>query len=167
MKKILLLLTIVSTVVFTSCSNDDDVYIDNDTLTEVFEVNNVNFIAAGNYTVTIPLNPQIFSSDVVLVYRLTGFDSLGDDIWELVPTVYFLDEGDLNYFTDFSRNSVSIYLDATFDPMLRQDFSLNQTFRIAIVPGYFSDNIDVTNYDAVMNALHITSDNDFQIIENL
>jgi hypothetical protein len=37
--------------------------------------------------------------------------------------------------------------------MLRQDFSLNQVFRIAIVPGYFSSTVDTSDYNAVMSAL--------------
>lgn len=164
MKRIFLLLSVVSTLTFTSCNNDDDINIDTDTISEVFEVANVNFIADGDFTVTIPLEPQIFASDVVLVYRLSGTDPLGDDIWEQIPTTYFLDEGALDYFTDFSRNSVSIYLDAEFDPLLRQDFSLNQVFRIAIVPGFFSNSVDVSDYDAVMNALS-NSGNEVQVIE--
>ena len=56
-------------------------------------------------------------------------------------------------FTDFSVNSVSIYLESNFDPMLRQDFSLNQIFRIVIVPGFFSEMLDSTDYDSVINSL--------------
>ncbi len=166
MRKIFLLLSVVGTLAFTSCDNDDDVvYIDNDTISEVFEVDNVNFVETGDYTVTIPLNPKIYSSDVVLVYRLSGVDPLGDDIWEQVPTTYFLPEGELNFFTDFSVNSVAIYLDAEFDPLLRQDFSLNQVFRIAIVPGYFSDTVDVNDFDAVMSALNAGGTHEIKVID--
>ncbi len=165
MRKIFLLLSVVGTLAFTSCDNDDDVYIDNDTISEVFEVANVNFVDTGDYTVTIPLNPTIYSSDVILVYRLSGTDPLGDDIWEQVPTRYYLDEGTLDYFTDFSVNSVAIYLDADFDPILRQDFSLNQVFRIAIVPGYFSDTVNVNDYDAVMSALSAGGSQQVKVIE--
>jgi hypothetical protein len=165
MRKIFLLLSVVGTLAFTSCDNDDDVYVDNDTISEVFEVANVNFVETGDYTVTIPLEPKIYSSDVVLVYRLSGTDPLGDDIWEQVPTRYYLDEGTLDYFTDFSVNSVAIYLDADFDPILRQDFSLNQVFRIVIVPGYFSDTVNVNDYDAVMSALSAGGNQEVQVIE--
>ena len=151
MKKILLLCSAVGMVSLASCNNDDNG--DNDTISEVFEVDNVNFIESGDYTITIPLEPRIYSSDVVLVYRLSGADPQGADIWEQIPTTYFLDEGELNFFTDFSVNSVAIYLESTFDPMLRQDFSLNQVFRIAIVPGYFSSTVDTSDYNAVMSAL--------------
>jgi len=156
MKKIFLLLGAVSTLALTSCDWDDDHthdYVDHDTISEVFEVDNVNFTAAGDFTATIPLDPEIYSSDVVLVYRLSDTDPLGADIWEMIPTTYNLPEGSLSYFTDFSVNSVAIYLDSTFDPLARPDFSLDQIFRIVIVPGYFSENVDTSNYNAVMSAL--------------
>jgi len=152
MKKIFLLLSIVSVFGLTSCSNDDD-RPDNDTFPEVFEVNNVNFIASGNFQALVPLSPKIFSSDVVLVYRLAGANQLGNDIWEPIPTTYNLTEGQLNYNFDFSQDEVVLYLDTTFDPMLRQDFSLNQVFRIVLVPGYVAQNLDSKNYDVVMSAL--------------
>ncbi|MHA3788595.1 hypothetical protein ACX0HA_10325 [Flavobacterium hauense] len=152
MKKIFLLLSIVSVFGLASCSNDDD-RPDNDTFPEVFEVNNVNFIASGNFQALVPLSPKIFSSDVVLVYRLAGANQLGNDIWEPIPTTYNLTEGQLNYNFDFSQDEVVLYLDTTFDPMLRQDFSLNQVFRIVLVPGYVAQNLDSKNYDVVMSAL--------------
>ncbi len=37
-------------------------------------------------------------SDVVLVYRLTGANDLGNDIWEPNPTSYDLPEGSLRYY---------------------------------------------------------------------
>lgn len=152
MKKIFLLLSIVSVFGLTSCNNDDD-NVDFDTYPEVFEVDNVNFTAAANYQVLVPLNPKILPNDVVLVYRLSGANQLGNDIWEPIPTTYNLDEGQLDYNFDFSQNEVVIYLDTTFDPMLRQDFSLNQIFRIVLVPGYVAQNLDSNNYDVVMSAL--------------
>ncbi|PZR22518.1 MAG: hypothetical protein DI539_05475 [Flavobacterium psychrophilum] len=152
MKKIFLLLSIVSVFGLTGCSSDDD-NVDYDTYPEVFEVANVNFTAAANYQIVVPLNPKIYPNDVVLVYRLSGANQLGNDIWEPIPTTYNLPQGQLNYNFDFSQDDVAIYLDASFDPMQRQDFSLNQIFRIVLVPGYVAQNLDSNNYDVVMSAL--------------
>jgi len=159
MKKIFLLLTVIG-LSLTSCSDDD---VDRDTFSEVFEVDNVNFLQSGNFSVTVPLNPQIYASDVILVYRLAGANSQGNDIWEPIPTTYNLAEGQLNYFFDFSRNDVVVYLDSDFDPMLRQDFSLGQVLRIVIVPGYFSQSVDINNYDAVISALNTKQGGEVQI----
>ncbi|MCO6146622.1 hypothetical protein [Flavobacterium sp. NRK1] len=151
MKKIFLLLSIVGVFGLTGCSNDDDV--DYDTYPEIFEVDNVNFTQSGDYQILVPLNPKILSTDVVLVYRLSGANDLGNDIWEPIPTSYDLPEGSLKYFFDFSQDDVVIYLDADFDPILRQDFSLNQIFRIVLVPGYVAENLDNNDFDTVMSAI--------------
>lgn len=149
MKKIFLLLSIISTFTFTSCNVDDD-EIDNDTIGEMFHVDNVNFVASGQYRALIPLNPTIYSSDVILVYRWAGVNSRNNDIWEPVPNTYNLDEGRLSYFFDFSVDDVVLYLESEFDPMLRQDFSLNQSFRIVIVPAWDNSAKINMSYDAVV-----------------
>lgn len=150
MKKIFLLLSIVSVLGLTSCGSDD---IGPDTYPEVFEVDNVNFIASGDFQALIPLEPKIYSTDVVLVYRLAGTNQLGNDIWEPIPTTYNLPEGQLDYNFDFSQDDVVIYLDTDFDPMLRQDFSLNQVFRIVLVPAWMAKDLNTNDYDAVMSAV--------------
>lgn len=164
MKKIFLLLSIVSVFGLTSCNNDDDV--DYDTYPEVFETNPaVNFLpdADNIYSVTVPLNPKIYPSDVVLVYRLAGTNNLGNDIWEPIPTDYDLDQGTLKYYFDFSQDDVVIYLVSSFDPAIRPDFSRNQIFRIALVPGYVAQNVDTNNYDAVMSAIKEVNNGSVQI----
>lgn len=161
MKKIFLLLSIVGVFGLTSCESDDD--LDYDTYPEIFEVDNVNFIASGNFEAIIPLDPPIYSTDVVMVYRLSGVNNFGNDIWEPIPTTYNLNEGQLDYNFDFSQDDVVIYLDATFDPMLRQDFSLNQVFRIVLVPGYVAENLNSNDYDAVMSAVKDANNGSVQI----
>jgi hypothetical protein len=150
MKKIFLLLSIVSVFGLTSCGSDD---IGPDTYPEVFEVDNVNFIASGDFQALIPLEPKIYSTDVVLVYRLAGTNQLGNDIWEPIPTTYNLPQGQLDYNFDFSQDDVVIYLDADFDPMLTQQFSLNQVFRIVLVPAWMAKDLNTNDYDAVMSAV--------------
>lgn len=161
MKKIFLLLSIVGVFGLTSCESDDD--LDYDTYPEIFEVDNVNFIASGNFEAIIPLDPPIYSTDVVMVYRLSGVNNFGNDIWEPIPTTYNLNEGQLDYNFDFSQDDVVIYLDATFDPMLRQDFSLNQVFRIVLVPGYVAENLNSNDYDTVMSAVKDANNGSVQI----
>lgn len=151
MKKIFLLLSIVSVFGLTSCNNDDDIIVEQ--RPEVFEPAAINFLASGNYTVTVPLNPTIGYNETILIYRLSGSNNFGNDIWEPIPTTYNLQEGTLNYFFDFSMDDIVIYLDADFDPSLRPDFSLGQIFRVVILPGYVADNLNTNDYDTVMSAV--------------
>lgn len=152
MKKIFLLLSIVSVFGLTSCNNDDDVVVEQ--RPEMFEPQNaINFVASGDYQAIIPLNPTIPATSSILVYRLSGANNFGNDIWEPIPTSYDLPEGTLKYFFDFSQDDVVIYLDSDFDPNLRQDFSLNQIFRIVIVPSYVAQNLNSNDYDTVMSAI--------------
>jgi len=90
MKRIFLLLAMVGMTAFQSCSDDDTAdQIDTDTIAEVFEINqNTTFNAGNDYTISYPLIPQIYSSDMILVYRLSGDDG-GNDVWEALPQTYF------------------------------------------------------------------------------
>lgn len=155
MKKILLLFAATGLLTLTGCNNDDDTGLNNDqdTISEVFEVT-TSFNAAGQFTSYVPLDPQIFTSDVVLVYRLRSLPNASTDIWEPVPAEYDFDGGDvLKYNFDFDINGVNLYIDSNFDPTQRPTYFANQVFRIVIVPGYFSDTVNVNNYDLVMSAL--------------
>ena len=159
MKKILLLFTAVGFFSLTGCNNDDD-RVDNDTIAEVFEVDNVDFSSANLVnSITIPLNPTIFTSDVVLVYRLSGTDN-GDDVWEPLPSTYnFTDGGTLQYYFDFSIRSVVVYLESNFNTSNETGYTQNQVFRVVIVPGYFSKGtakVDYKDYNAVMTAYGLT-----------
>lgn len=133
---------------------------------EVFEVTG-SFTSNNNYTINVSLNPAIYNSDVVLVYELAGVVSGNTDVWKPLPAVYYLNDGrDLRYFFDFTRNDVQIYLDV-IDPSFNipDPYRINKTFRIVIVPGYFSlDGIDTSDINAVMNALSLTS-NSVQLLD--
>jgi len=163
MKKILLLFTALGALTLSSCSNDDDVK--SDTIGEVFEVNNVFFTAAGNYSITVPLDPVIYNNDVVLVYRLTGSDAQGNDVWSITPNIVYNDAGEARYTSDFSINSVVIYLDSDYDITLTPQLLQNQVFRIVIVPGSSNGQAksakvaDYSDYNAVIKQYGINESN--------
>lgn len=166
MKKIFLLLVTAAAVTFTSCNNDDDrSVVDNDTIGETFDVGNVNFFPDqdGIYAATVPLDPAIFDSDVILVYRQSGL-SAGNPVWDLMPNAYYLPEGELNYSADFSVNEVVLYVSAEFPLETNPQFTQNQRFRIVIVPSDFSDTVNTNDYNAVMSALD-KSENDVQMLD--
>ncbi|MFP5437854.1 MAG: hypothetical protein ACLGH8_08725 [Bacteroidia bacterium] len=161
MKKILLLFAAVGMLSMTSCTTEEHYDTqDTDTIAEVFVVNGVNFLpdSQGNMQITIPLNPAIYNSDMVLVYRNSGSNN-GKPIWEPVPTNYSLAQGSLQYYFDFTVDDVMLYLYSDFDPALRPDFTRNQTFRVVIVPGFLSNKgaktINTKDYNEVVKAFDI------------
>ncbi|MBP4138441.1 hypothetical protein [Flavobacterium geliluteum] len=161
MKKILTLFAVVGLFAFSSCSNDD---VDNDTISEVFE-RTVTFSAANNYSALISLNPAIFTSDMVLVYRLTGFDN-GQDVWKLVPETYYFPDGTLSfgYEYDFTINDVSINMFGYDLATVPGGNKVNQIFRVVIVPGYVSTNksvnkTDYSDYYAVIKKYNLDDTN--------
>jgi hypothetical protein len=160
MKKFTLVLAFIGMITLQGCSNNDDT-IDNDTISEVFELRNINFgFDGGNsYSIYQTLNPQIFPSDVILIYRLSGTIDSSTPIWQLIPRTLYLDQGELDYDFDFSKEDFTIYAGGTYDLTLTPSFLMNQTFRIVIIPGYFSNKmsgkVDTSDYNSVIKAYHI------------
>ncbi|OIQ22098.1 MAG: hypothetical protein BM557_01595 [Flavobacterium sp. MedPE-SWcel] len=167
MKKIFLLLSVIGTLTFTSCNNDDDVYVDTDTIGETIQLNNTNLtfdVNTGRYQLLYPLNPNIFDSDAVLVYRFTNDD--GFTVKQLIPRTLYLGGGDeVDYDFNYTSTDVLIYADATFDLSTAPEFINNQTFQIVILPSNFSSDIDVNDYDAVMSALNENGGNKVRVVE--
>ncbi|WP_338645733.1 hypothetical protein V5J73_10640 [Flavobacterium sp. KS-LB2] len=156
MKKITLFLVFIGMMTLQSCEvteiNDT---VDNDTISEVFEVT-TSFNSNNNYTTLVTFNPPIYSSDVVLVYHL--YDTVnGEDIWKLMPqTYYFSDGGELDFNFDYTRYNVNIFLSANFSlNTLPSSWTQNQTFRIAVIPANFAATVNKNNIDAVMSALKV------------
>lgn len=133
-----------------------------DTISEVFEVT-ANFTPSNNFQVFYDLNPSIYASDVMLVYELSGVNN-GVDIWKLLPQVYTFNQGIMQYNFDFTQHDFSIFMDATFDPMtLDSSWRMNKIFRIVIVPGYFSTQVNVEDINAVMSELSLNEDSIIQL----
>ena len=156
MKRIILLLAFVGTFAFQGCTVREETQII--VIPEVFEVS-ASFSAANNFERLVTLNPPIYSADMVLVYRL--FDVVGgQDVWRSLPQTVYLTQGELDYNFDFTRNDINIFLDSNFDlTTLSDTWALNQTFRIVIIPGYFSNKsnkvVDFNDYNAVIKAFNI------------
>ncbi|TDE02328.1 hypothetical protein [Flavobacterium hiemivividum] len=163
MKKISAILAVIGMIFISSCSGPegppgfDGLNGQDGLLAEVFELKNVDFSfnATDGYTIYRTLTPQIFESDNVLIYRMTGTVDVNTPIWQLIPRTLFLTEGELDYDFDFSKKDFTIYAGGNYNISTTPQYIKNQTFRIVIVPGSFSTSINKNNYADVMAALNI------------
>jgi hypothetical protein len=156
MKKIITLLAVVGMFSLQGCTTTDN-SVDNDTIAEVFEIKNINFVLdpVDGYIIYQKFTPTIYASDVVLIYRLSGTINSNTPIWQLIPRTLFLPQGELDYDFDFSQEDFTIYAGGNYNLSLTPQYLNNQTFRIVIVPASFSTSINKNNYNAVMGALNI------------
>lgn len=170
MKKVTLILALIGMITLQSCVTEEvvvDDTVDNDTISEVFELRNVNFSfnnSTGGYFIYRELNPQIFASDVILIYRLSDLIDSNTPVWQLIPRTVFFSNGDeLDYDFDFSKEDFTIYADGTYNLSNTPEFINNQTFRIVIVPGYLSNRmanpVDFNDYNAVIDYYKIDDKN--------
>ncbi len=166
MKRILLLLAVVGITTLSGCEGDPGPQGAPGPESEVFEVT-TDFVPDADpefsYRSFFDLNPAIFASDNVLIYELAAVQN-NLDVWKLLPQVYtFSDGGIAQYNFDFTTNDFSIFIDANFDrSTLPAAWVDNKTFRIVIVPGYFSRGgtpVDYTDYNAVIEAYGIDDSN--------
>lgn len=130
-------------------------------LGQVFEVT-VNFTAQNNYAtfIDIPQDIEVFESDVVLVYLLETVipDSTGPiDVWSLLPRTFYLENGSaVSYNFTHTFFDVELFLDGNANlSTLDNSFTLDQTFRIAILPADFAENpnIDLGDMNQVIQNL--------------
>lgn len=165
MKRIFLLLAVVAMTALQSCEGDqgppgqDGANVES----EVFELQNVSFqLNQNEYMIRRDLNPAILDADNILIYRMTGTIDAQTPIWQLIPRTLFLDEGELDYDFDFSAIDFTIYAGGTYNLATTPQFINNQTFRIVIVPGYFSrggNAVNFEDYNAVIKAYGIDDSN--------
>ncbi|MAX70227.1 MAG: dihydrolipoamide dehydrogenase [Flavobacteriaceae bacterium] len=122
-----------------------------------FEVN-LDFTSSNNYaeTVEIPLDIDLYESDMVLVYRLVDVVD-GYDVWKSLPeTVYVNDTEEFQYNFEHNFDFVTIFIEShpTFDyNLVLDDERINQIFRVVVLPVDLinSNDIDINNYGEVMN----------------
>lgn len=164
MKKLLSILSLIGFITFTSCNDDDTAnQVDRDTIAEVFEINqNTTFTAANNYRINYSLNPVIYNSDMIMIYRLAG-TSGALDIWEQLPQTYNFTDGELSYTFDFTVQDINLYLLFNGN-VLTPAFTDNQVFRVVIIPGYLSNKggaapVDFSDYNAVVKYYNINQQN--------
>jgi len=171
MKKILTLFAVVGLIAFSSCEGPegppgfDGEKGDPGFVSEVFELQNINFSfnSTDGYNIYQTLNPTIKDSDVLLIYRLTGTINSNTPIWQQIPRTVYTSQGDFDYDFDFSRQDFTIYAGGSYNLSLTPEFINNQTFRIVIIPGSFSDKSsikpDYSDYNAVIKKYNIDDSN--------
>lgn len=111
----------------------------------IFERNvNFNFDAQSNTLSTIinyPIDFQSREDDLVIVFLQNGIDEANNlPLWDALPRTFFLDDEPIVYHFNYSVGGVEILIDAGngFDKTsIPSDFTDNQLFRIAILPGQF------------------------------
>jgi hypothetical protein len=164
MKRIFLFLGVIVLTLFSSCTGPQGPQGNpgqDGLLAEVFELKNVNFgyNATDGYTIYQTLNPNIYGSDNILIYRMTGTINSTTPIWQSIPRTLFLQQGELDYDFDFSKQDFTIYAGGTYNLALTPAYINNQTFRIVIVPGAFSGkstkSVDFSDYNAVIKYYNI------------
>ncbi len=167
MKKIITLLCL-TTLLLTSCSNDDDV--DFDTIAQTIDlVDGVNFIAP-EYTILFSFvenRIEVFPSDAIAIFRRDGFSDTNQPIWEPLPTpaIFFDDGNDVFYRYNHTDTDVEIILESADPAALSTEFRQNVVFRIVVIPSARAQDktLDLTNYEALSSALDINSENIFTI----
>ena len=170
MKKLFLLLGIVTAGILSSCEGPAGPQGSTgySAESEVFELRNVDFAydSTHGYNIYRQLNPQILASDVMLIYRMSDVINPTTPVWQSIPRTLFLGTNmELDYDFDFSKQDFTIYAGGTYDLATTPTYIHNQTFRIVIIPGYFSNkssapaNVDLSDYNAVIRAYHIDDSN--------
>jgi hypothetical protein len=165
MKKIFSIFTIVVALTLTACQGDqgpsgeDGINI----LGSVFETT-IDFNPNNNYSalITIPLDIQVFESDVILVYLLEDVvpDGQGGsfDVWSQLPQTFFPSQGTLVYNFDHTFVDVRLFLGSNFNlDTLGSEFTNDQTFRIAILPAEFADT--TMGMDILLETINISEIN--------
>ncbi|MDO4728965.1 MAG: hypothetical protein Q4B43_08195 [Bacteroidota bacterium] len=114
----------------------------------------VSFSPSNGFNVTVPLPQQLYNSDVVIAYEMSGIDG-GNPIWKSLPSTYYVNGGEVRYFYDYTRNDIAFYLDTDLPPQaVPIQYVANKTFRIVILPAHLLSDVDVTNFDNLLEKIN-------------
>lgn len=163
MKNLVFFLSFVGILTFESCTfNEVDQSVDNDTVSQAFEIKNINFNYNSNdgfyiyNTFQRSFGSNLFDDETILIYRLTDLINSNTPVWQIIPRTIYLSGGrEIDYDFDFSKQDFTILASGNFDLELTPEFLDNQTFRIVIVPSNLIFSVDVTNYSEVMKSLNL------------
>ncbi|PQJ19079.1 MULTISPECIES: dihydrolipoamide dehydrogenase [Nonlabens] len=174
MKKIILL--VIAAVTFAACEGPQgppgfDGLDGVNVTAQSFEITTDFFAPDYAQLIPFPNNIQTFPDDMVLTYLLwdevPGNNGGTVDVWRLLPQVLYTDFGEFQYNYDATNGDVELFIDAPATTDLSQlapaDLQ-NQTFRIVILPVELAGTVDVTNYQEVMSAAQLST-NDIIVIE--
>lgn len=183
MKKILLSLSLLASVLFVSCTGPagsegleglpgpqgpkGDPGTSTNIVGTAFDVTGT-FNTGNDYRIYFEFpkdKVEVFESDAVLVYRQWETVKDGNNtlsVWRALPQTTFLPAGALQYNFDHTFVDVSMFVDTQFDrTTLESKWTANQKFRVVIVPADFPKNgrlakpIDYTNYEEVNELLQL------------
>ena len=166
MRKIVTMIVLIGITVLSSCEGPQGPAGQNGQdglLSEVFETTR-SFTNSNNFSNVVSYPHSIYSSDMVLVYRLDNIVG-GVDVWKLLPQTYYFNDGTLDFTYDFyfTKFDVNIVMNGSDLGTISDQFRINQTFRIVIIPGYFSGRsarkVDKNDYNAVIKAYNINDTN--------
>ena len=112
MKKVILLVSLSSLLILSSCYIEDDT-IAVSSLSQVFETT-VSFTNSNGYSqlVDIPADIQVYESDVILVYWLEDVISDGGsdtfDVWTPLPQTIYTNQGSFQY--SYNHTFIDVFL---------------------------------------------------------
>ncbi|MPT31671.1 MAG: hypothetical protein E2600_08395 [Chryseobacterium sp.] len=137
-----LLLLLVASVFIFSCKDDDDDYVQVDVdYPAVYDLRNVNFSynSTDGWHYGQNFNNPMLDQDYVIIFRQTGTTG-NSPVWQQIPRTLYLNEGELDYDFDFSKNDFMIYAGGTYDISTTPQYLNNQTFRVVLVPAVYGKN---------------------------
>lgn len=168
MKKITVLIVILTSLFLQSCVVEPVPVVNNtnnNPLSEVFEYSNVNFRNSNNFSIFLDFPYTIYTSDMVLVYRLSGYN--GADVWTQLPETYYFNDGtlDFGFISNATRYDVNVSMMGYDLADVSTNYRLNQVLRVVVIPANIGNKaaVDFTNYKEVITHFKIDESKIYKI----